>query len=166
MHEQVNGKKIVCRGVHGEREEVGVEKLSFRPSVYGVVIKDNAVLLSPQWDGYDIPGGGVDLGETLHDALKREVKEETGYDVEPGKVLLVENDFFIHPYSKKPLHTILIYYTCMIVGGALSDEGFDENEKLYAKKAEWVPLGKTGTLTFYNPVDTPSLIHEAAQASQ
>jgi len=154
-------KTVKCRTIEGEIKEFPVSELSFRPSVYGVAIKDGKVLLSPQWDGYDIPGGGVDLGELITDTLVREVKEETGLEVKPLRVLLVQDDFFFHPYKKKPLQTPLIYFLCEVVGGEISDKGFDEHEKKYAKKAEWMPLDKVPSLKFYNPINSPKLIKDA-----
>src|SRR6185436_3855978 len=102
-------KKITCRTINGGKIEVSADELAFRPSVYGVAIQDGKVLLSPQYDGYDFPGGGVDLGELMHDTLIREVKEETGLDAKPQQVLLVQDDFFFHPNKKKPFQTPLIY---------------------------------------------------------
>jgi ADP-ribose pyrophosphatase YjhB (NUDIX family) len=155
-------KKIQCRTIDGGVYEASAEELSFRPSVYGVAIKDDKVLLVPQFgDGYDFPGGGVDLGELLTDTLIREVKEETGLDVEPGHVLLVKDNFFFHPYKKKALQTPLTYFLCEVVGGELSMEGFDEHEKEYAQKAEWVALDQVPHLKFYNDVDSPQLIKDA-----
>jgi ADP-ribose pyrophosphatase YjhB (NUDIX family) len=160
-------KKIVCRTIDGGTVEVPASELSFRPSVYGVVIKDDMVLLVPQFeDGYDIPGGGVNLGELLTDTLVREVVEETGMIVKPVQVLLVQDDFFFHPFKKRPFQTPLIYFLCEIVGGELSDAHFDEDEKIYAKKAEWVPLEKVPSLKFYNPIDSPKLIGEAISLLQ
>ena len=154
-------KKITCRTIDGKTIEVSSEELTFRPSVYGVAIQDDKVLLVPQWDGYDFPGGGVDLGELLHETLVREVKEETGLDAEPSRVLLVQDDFFFHPNKKKPFQTPLIYFLCTITGGEISTEGFDGDEKNYAKKAEWVPLDKIDTLKFFNPIDSPKLVKDA-----
>jgi len=164
MNRDNASKKIVCRTIDGKHKEVTVDKLSFRPSVYSVIIQDSNILLVPQWgDGYDFPGGGVDLGELLLDTLIREVKEETGFDVVSREILDVQDDFFIHPYSKKALQTPLIFYLCEITGGELSDKRFDEYEKEYAKKAEWIPLKQAPTLTFYNPIDSPKLIEKAVR---
>lgn len=155
-------KKITCRTIDGSAVEVLASELSFRPSVYGVIIQDETILLSPQFgDGYDFPGGGVDLGELLTDTLIREVFEETGLRVTPRQVLLVQDDFFFHPHKKKPLQTPLMYFLCDIVGGELSDAHLDEQEKEYAKKTEWVPLELVPTLKFYNPVDSRKLINKA-----
>ena len=114
------GKKITCRTIDGGTMAVLASELSFRPSVYGVVIQSEKVLLVPQFgDGYDIPGGGVDLGELLTDTLVREVREETGMMIKPIQVLLVQDDFFFHPIKKKPFQTPLIYFLCEVVGGEI-----------------------------------------------
>jgi len=89
-----DSKKIICKDVHGKEYEIAVGQLSFRPSVYGVIIQDGKAFLSKQWgDGYDFPGGGIELGETIEEALKREVKEETGLEVKVGEIIAVENSF-------------------------------------------------------------------------
>lgn len=156
------GKKIVCRTPDEKQIEVDISEVSFRPSAYGVVIENNRVLLVPQWgDGYDIPGGGIDLGESILDGLVREVREESGIEVEPVKILHTSDDFFFHPIKKKPYQTILIYFLCKKVGGEISDKYFAEDEKEYSKVAEWVPLEKIESLKFYNPVDSVAIIKEA-----
>ncbi len=152
---------VSCRTIHGERKEVPVKELSFRASIYGVVPKDGAILLVPHYDGYDFPGGGVHEGEPLLEALVREVKEESGIDVKPVRLLHMQDDFFIHPRSGKALHSILIFYLCEAVGGELSDAGFTAFEKEVAKIAEWVPVDTALTAKFFNPADNPALIRSA-----
>lgn len=155
-------KKVMCRGVHGESEEVAVAELAWRPSVYGVIIKDNAVLLSRQWDGYDFPGGGVDLGETLAEALEREIYEETGLTAQAGTRIDVFEDFFVHPVSAKKYQTLLFYYTASTAPGVITALHKDESEQ-YLQEAEWVPLNNVASLKFYNSVDSAALIEKAVQ---
>lgn len=153
---------VVCRNAKGEAKEVAVSGLSWRPSVYGVFIKDNAVLLVGQHgDGYDFPGGGIDLGETIEQAFVRETKEETGLTATIGDLLLVRDDFFIHPTNKKTFATICLYYAGDIIGEHVT-HNYIEADTTYAGKAEWISLESIESLKFYNPVDSVALIKKAA----
>jgi len=158
-------KTVICRSSHGGKTEpVQAEKLIFRPSVYGIIIEGEKILLSPQWDGYDFPGGGVEKGETLEEALLREVKEETGLTVKKGGIIACEQDFFKSWYYKDVFcHSILMYFLCTNPEGEISTDGFDELEKEYMKKAEWVDIDKIDNLKFYNGVDSPAIIRKALQ---
>jgi ADP-ribose pyrophosphatase YjhB (NUDIX family) len=59
--------------------------------VTGVVIEDDRILLLNQdtdtGRSWSLPGGKVEEGETLAEALIREMREETGLDIEPGRLL-------------------------------------------------------------------------------
>ena len=60
-------------------------------SVGGLIENDEGkilMMLSPD-RGWEIPGGQVEEGESLTDALKREIKEETGIDIEIGNLKTV-----------------------------------------------------------------------------
>jgi ADP-ribose pyrophosphatase YjhB (NUDIX family) len=61
--------------------------------VTGVVIEDDRILVLDQDTGtgraWSLPGGKVEDGETLAEALVREMREETGLQVEPGRLLYV-----------------------------------------------------------------------------
>jgi 8-oxo-dGTP pyrophosphatase MutT (NUDIX family) len=154
---------VIARQIDGTTQMVSTKDMSFRISVYGVTVEGDAVLLVPQWDGYDIPGGGIELGETTEDALRREVYEETGLSVEPHMehILHATQDFFIHPTDGKTYHYLLLYYHCSLIGGSISDANFKDDEKLYAKAAQWIPIDRVSELKFYNPVDSASLIRTA-----
>ncbi len=161
----MKGERIItCKNRRtGATEQVSSELLKFRPSVYGILIKDDKVLLSPQWDGYDVPGGGIDLGETIQEGLVREFREETGLTVEAGSLVYVGEDFFLSSF--KPglyFHSLIYYYTCKNPHGEITAEHFEEYEKEYMREAVWVPLAELASLKFYSPVDCPALIRMAA----
>ena len=60
----------------------------FRPSVRAIIIREGWVLMihSLKYDYYKFPGGGIEPGEALEEALSREVAEEAGFAVVPGSV--------------------------------------------------------------------------------
>ena len=156
---------VTCLDVEGNTYEIPVTELQWRPSAYGIVIKDDKVLLSKQFgDKYDLPGGGVDLGEDVKAAVIREVKEETGLVVSRPKLVGMENNFFHSAHgNKKSYHSILIYYSCILVGGELSTDGFDEEEKKYAEIAEWIPLNTLDDIKLASTFDFRSYIKQAAR---
>lgn len=59
-----------------------------RPSVRGIILRDGKVAMvhSLKYDYYKFPGGGIEAGESLEEALMREVKEEAGLRVIAGSV--------------------------------------------------------------------------------
>ena len=60
------------------------------------------LMKSHKWFGkYVIPGGHIELGETAADAVKREVKEETGLDVDDVKFIMHQEFIFDEVFWKK-----------------------------------------------------------------
>lgn len=163
-------KTVSCHDKDGVLYDVPVDELVFRPSAYGVIIRDGKVLLSKQWDGYDFPGGGMEVSETIHETIKREVYEETGFQVEVKDLLVCESSFFsfTHNETEKKFHanTILMYFCCEIAGGEMSIENLDENEKEYLGMPEWIPLEEIQNIKFYNSVDSVRIIKEAVKKSK
>lgn len=155
-------KKVTCVDRYNNKYEIPVEDLKLRPAIYAVIIKDNAILLSKQWDGYDFPGGGVEIGEDIKIALVREVKEETGLDAEIREIVTCENSFF-KTLKGDCLHSILVYYKCEITGGELSIDNIDENEKSYIAMPEWIPIENINKIKFYNSVNSIEIIKKALE---
>lgn len=152
--------------MHQNEHQVDSSEVVWRPSVYGIVFHNGKLLVSPQHGiGYDLPGGGVDIDESFHDAVVREVKEETGIDVcVIDLVDMVDNIFIWKPESsteRQVFHSVLSYYRCEYIGGELSTDGFDETEKEYADMAEWIELDKTLTMQVASSYDFRPVIEKA-----
>ncbi len=88
-----------------------------RIRVAAVIIEDNAVLLVKHRKAgreyWMLPGGGVDYGESLHEALVRELLEETGLRIEPGDLVLANDT--IAPDSSR--HVVNLYFRAKAVSG-------------------------------------------------
>ena len=129
----------------GNNFPLNVEDLQWRPAAYGFVLKDGKLLLSKQYDGYDLPGGGIDIGETPEEAVIREIKEETGVNASNPRFLAFRNMFIKH-HGVEPRQALMFYYQCDYVDGELSIDGFDEHEKVYADMPEWIPLDELANI--------------------
>lgn len=150
-------KTVVAVDFDGKAIEVEADKLKWRPSAYGIVIKDGKLLLLKQVNGYDLPGGGMDLGEKPEETVVREVKEETGITVKNPELLAIDSSFYlIYKTTDQFRHCLMMYYTCECEGGELSTAGFDSSEQDYAIGPEWLPLDqlddiKLGTSNDFRP---------------
>jgi len=86
-----------------------------------VVVRDGRVLLirrgkPPLYGRWVVPGGTVELGETLEEALVREMEEETSLRVEPIEVLTVF-DRIEREGERVVYHYVIVDYLCSYVSG-------------------------------------------------
>ncbi len=89
-------------------------------TVDGIIIENGKILLikratQPYKDHWALPGGFVELGETLEEAVTREVKEETGLETKPVKLTGAYSD----PKRDPRGHTISIAYLLRTISGNL-----------------------------------------------
>jgi 8-oxo-dGTP diphosphatase len=91
--------------------------------VGGVVIHRNRVLLvrrggEPLKGQWSIPGGLIEVGEGLADAVRRELKEETGLDAEPLKIIEIFDRIF-RDGRRVRYHFVIVDYVCKLKAGRL-----------------------------------------------
>lgn len=105
---------IECNAFLGGTKLFPRAQLRFRPAVYGLIRRGEELLLVRGWrtGKYGLPGGGVAPGERLEVALKREVREETGIQVEVGKMLFFKEDFFYYDPGDRAYHSFLFFFDC------------------------------------------------------
>ena len=92
--------------------------------VGGVVIHRNRVLLirrggEPLKGEWSFPGGLIEVGEELADGVRRELKEETGLDVEPLEILTVFDRIF-REGRRVRYHFVIVDFACRLKGGRLA----------------------------------------------
>ena|SRR5437879_6069235 len=86
---------------------------NFRIGVSAVIFEEGNVLLALRRDiaWWNLPGGGMEIGETVEEAVVREVLEETGLVVTVERLLSV--------YSKPQKQEIVLGFICRRIGGEL-----------------------------------------------
>ena len=108
--------------------------------VGAVVVENGRVLLvrrghEPLKGRWSLPGGLIELGEGLEEAVRREVQEETGLLVEP--VELVEVLDRIHREDGRVrYHYVIADYLCRVTGGKL-EAASDADEVRWVERSEW-----------------------------
>jgi 8-oxo-dGTP diphosphatase len=88
-----------------------------RVAAYALIRRGDDVLLTRlaphiPFQGWTLPGGGVDHGEHPRDALRREILEETGLHAEPGRILDVYSNHYV---GKRPDGVLEDYHAIAII---------------------------------------------------
>jgi len=122
-------------------------------------VKDDKILLTRQWDGYSLVGGGVDKGETLEEVFVREAKEETGLDASPDKMIFHTMTFFKKDDESQPKQSFQFYFTHKNVEGVVNNDGITMSEGDYTNDvAEWVSLDDAQHITLRHSVSMDRII--------
>ena len=129
----------------------------FNVRVYGIVLKQDAVLITDEIRAgvkmTKFPGGGVEFGEGLKDALVREFREELGIEVKVGNLFYV-NDFFQQSAFNNNEQLISFYFLVKKINGNINvvDYPFDIKEP-YSQCFRWVKKSHLFMENITFPVD-------------
>jgi mutator protein MutT len=104
--------------------------------VGAIILRRDSILLvqrgrSPLKGWWSLPGGALEVGERLDQAVRREVLEETGLQVRPVAVFEIFERILRDPEGRAEYHYVLIDYLCKVTGGRLQPA--DD-----ARRAAWI----------------------------
>ena len=125
---------------------VGQDLLALPAAAACIRDEEGRILLLRRSDGlWSVPGGGLDPGERLDQAVVREVREETGLEVEPAALIGVYSDpayTFTYPNGDR-VQPITAFFECRVVGGTLQPD-LDEilEGRYFGPEDELPPLMK------------------------
>ncbi len=128
--------------------------------------EENVLLVKNKGEGpsyYTLPGGAVEQGETLEEAAIREVKEETGLDVQVDGIFTVSEAFF----EERGHHAIFFTFIGRIIGGEINISIPEEIEEItwmnpqIAEKYVHLSSGFEGLIT--SKTSVPYILREAGR---
>jgi 8-oxo-dGTP diphosphatase len=90
--------------------------------VGAVIFQGNQVLLiqrghAPMQGEWSLPGGALEVGETLKEGIRREILEETGLHIEPVAVIEVFDRIARDQAGQVQYHYVLVDFLCRVAGG-------------------------------------------------
>ncbi|WP_211748663.1 NUDIX domain-containing protein [Paenibacillus sp. Marseille-Q4541] len=139
--------------------------MKVRCGVKAVIIKNNSLLTIKKHDDifgadYTLPGGGQEFGETIIEALKREIIEEVGVDIN------VKHLLFLREYIGKNHHEDSIHADIHVVDHIFYCELIEEEQNDVRGTSpdedqlgiEWIPLKKLSEYRFFPRALIPDII--------
>ena len=129
--------------------------------VSGVVVQDGRVLLiergrEPLKGRWSLPGGALELGETLAEGVTREVLEETGVRVRTVEMVATIDRIVRDENGAVEFHYVLVDFVCVPEGTELEPRAGDD-----ASAARWVATGELDAGGYNLEAATVAVIHKA-----
>lgn len=123
-------------------------------SVRGIIIRDGKILLIHRFKNgaeyWVVPGGGVEEGEALEEALRREMKEETGREINSFELLKTCEE----AGREQNLFRCELEEGELILGGPEANDNSEENKYILT----WVPIDEAKKLETVYPTILRELI--------
>jgi len=107
-----------------------------------VVNESGEVLIvrSHKWgDKYTVPGGHIELGERAEDAIRREVKEETGLEAEPVELLIVQQAIYPKDFHKHE-HYVFMDFVLKAKSSKVQLDGRELQDYVWVRPEEALKL--------------------------
>ena len=125
--------------------------------VGAVIVENGRVLLikrghAPSMGEWSIPGGAMEVGETVREAVVREAGEETGLIVEAQDLLGVFDRVLRDSSDRVQFHYVLIDFLCTPIGGQVKAGGD-------ASEARWFTAQEVSDIPL--PEDTAEIVRKA-----
>lgn len=122
--------------------------VQWRVSIYGLCIIENSLLIikNRKEKFYDVPGGGIEMDESLETALQREGLEEAGYEITPLQPITVLSDWFYHVEQKQFYKSLQMFWL------AQAKKVLDKPTEEEIDEVLLVPLSKLSKYELYPQV--------------
>lgn len=124
--------------------------------VYGLIYhssKEQVLMVKNVGADWTLPGGAVEKGESLEQAIIREVKEETNLDVQVEHIVAVNEAFF----EQKGVQPLFITFMVKMIGGEINI-----NYKTEIDEVKWVDIETANSLMPYHPEGIEKLLKSHA----
>jgi 8-oxo-dGTP pyrophosphatase MutT (NUDIX family) len=138
-----------CYSYTGEQLQLPRERFVLRPAVYAVIRNQDHVLLVTNTTSqrYYLPGGGLEPGESLEEALQREVREEAGITIAITQMITAAEEFFYYDPTDTAYHGLQFYYEAtpnsLLLSSAYQvDTGEDD--------PQWIAIESLQPSSFHN----------------
>ncbi|HET7090232.1 MAG TPA: NUDIX hydrolase [Anaerolineae bacterium] len=110
------------------------------PSAHAIVLRNDRVLLvkrahDPGKGRWSLPGGMIRLGETIYEAVQREVREECSMEIEPVRILDVFDSILKDEQGRIRFHYLVVYLLARYLTGE-AQAGSDASEVRWATREE------------------------------
>ncbi|QFK72380.1 NUDIX hydrolase [Pradoshia sp. D12] len=115
--------------------------------------KEEILMVNNIGSGWSLPGGEVEKGETLEQAVIREIKEETGLTIEVENIVAVNEAFF----KEKGHHALFITFTAKITEGEILIQDEDE-----ISEVRWIGIQRANELMPYHPDGVEKLLSNSS----